>query len=44
MASELNMHAAQVRDYEDQMARLSKEMLEVKKKYFTKKRHEQQQR
>jgi chromosome segregation ATPase len=44
MASELNMYEAQVAEHKYEMSRLSREMEEVKKKYFFQKRREQQQR
>ncbi|XP_057307305.1 cilia- and flagella-associated protein 58-like [Hydractinia symbiolongicarpus] len=44
MASELNMYEAQVQDYKYDIERLSRELQDVKKKYFMHKRREQQQR
>lgn len=44
MASELNMYEAQVQDYKYDIERLSRELQDVKKKYFMHKKREQQQR
>ena len=44
MSSELNMYVAQVQDYKYDIERLSRELQEVKKKYFMQKKKEQQQR
>ena len=44
MASELNMYESQVQDYKYDIERLSRELQDVKKKYFLQKKREQQQR
>lgn len=44
MASELNMGEAQVQEYKYEIERLSRELQDVKKKYFMQKKREQQQR
>jgi len=44
MASELNMYESQVQDYKYDIERLSRELQDVKKKYFMQKKREQQQR
>jgi len=44
MASELNMYESQVEDYKYDIERLSRELQDVKKKYFLQKKREQQQR
>ena len=41
MASELNMYQAQVNEYKYEIERLSRELTEVKKRYFDHKRREQ---
>lgn len=44
MASELNMYESQVSEYKYEIERLAKELQDVKKKYYTQKRKEQQAR
>jgi len=44
MASELNMYESQVQDYKYDIERLSRELQDIKKKYFMHKKREQQQR
>jgi len=44
MASELNMYEAQVQEYKYEIERLSRELQDIKKKYFMQKKREQQQR
>ena len=44
MASELNMYESQVQDYKYDIERLSRELQDIKKKYFLQKKREQQQR
>merc|ERR1712070_663533 len=44
MASELNMYQAQVNEYKYEIERLSRELTEVKKRYFDHKRREQLER
>merc|ERR1719462_622990 len=44
MSSELNMYVAQVQDYKYDIERLSRELQDVKKKYFMQKKKEQQQK
>ena len=44
MASELNMYESQVQEYKYEIERLARELQGVKKKYYTQKRKEQQQR
>ena len=44
MASELNMYESQVQDYKYDIERLSRELQDVKKRYFMQKKREQQQR
>merc|ERR1711924_43034 len=41
MAAELNMYHAQVNDYKDDIERQSRELSEMKRKYFDQKRREQ---
>lgn len=44
MASELNMYESQVSEYKMDVERLSRELQEVKKKYFLQKKKEHMQR
>ncbi len=44
MASELNMYESQVQEYKYEIERLARELQDVKKKYYTQKRKEQQAR
>merc|ERR1712057_132878 len=44
MAAELNMYQAQVNEYKFEIERLTRELQDVKKKYFEQKRREQQNR
>ena len=44
MASELNMYQAQVTEYKYEIERLSRELADVKRKFFEQKRREQLQR
>ena len=44
MASELNMYESQVQEYKYEIERLARELQDVKKKYYTQKRKEQQVR
>lgn len=44
MASELNMNEAQVQEYKYEIERLSRELQDIKKKYFMQKKRDQQQR
>lgn len=44
MSSELNMYQAQVNEYKYEIERLSRDLQDIKKKYFEHKRREQQQR
>jgi len=41
MAAELNMYQAQVNEYKFEIERLTRELQDVKKKYFEQKRREQ---
>jgi len=42
MASELNMYESQVNEYKYEIERLSRDLHEAKKKYFTQRKKEQQ--
>jgi len=42
MASELNMYESQVAEYKYEIERLSRDLHEAKKKYFTQRKKEQQ--
>ena len=44
MVSELNMYESQVQDYKYDIERLSRELQDVKKKYFMQKKREQHQK
>lgn len=44
MASELNMHEAQIIEYKMEIERLQRELQEVKKKYYIQKKREHSQR
>ena len=44
MASELNMYETQISEYKYEIERLSRDLQEVKKKYFMQKKKEQQVR
>jgi len=44
MASELNMYESQVTEYKFEIERVTRDLQEVKKKYFIQKKREQQMR